>query len=160
MRRVCLYSLAAALIGLACEGSTDTTDAAAGGGVDAAGGGGVDAAMGGNPDATTGSGIDAGGGSEGACLNPADEAILDTGAVDGATTDCGNGCVFDSTPNCVRDCLVTATGLSEECAACYDGLVNCMIANCAIQCIDSESADCETCRLDNCATPFTECSGL
>lgn len=94
-----------------------------------------------------------------ACLNDADQSIP-IEEIDAAANTCGNRCILDSTPNCVRDCMIEEIGVTEPCAACYDAMVACMVSNCALQCIDDTSEACETCRLANCAEPFTECSGL
>ena len=99
---------------------------------------------------------------EGACTNPADEAVVGAVDIQAETTTCTLGCL--SAPDiaqCTADCLATATGLSGECALCYGGSAECGIANCAGECAINQSAPaCVSCLQANCIPAFDQCAGV
>lgn len=97
----------------------------------------------------------------GACLNEADQTILETVDVTGEAQTCGLGCLGDADPGtCAGECVATETGLSEDCAGCYSGIVVCSIDNCLASCAaDPSSEACTTCQAENCLEDFNLCVG-
>jgi hypothetical protein len=107
--------------------------------------------------ATTGTG----GAPSGACTNAADSAIVADPAKDvsGQTAMCGKT-TFGAEP-ATKDCIVTATGLSDACATCFGDTVGCVVSKCLTPCLaDSAGACCAICRAANCDKDFATCSGI
>jgi hypothetical protein len=101
------------------------------------------------------------------CNNADDLAIINGTTVDvqEETTTCATDCYLHhptTLRQCTADCVVTATGLSADCADCYAGMAECTVHNCLTQCMsDPTSTTCLDC-LDTagCITTFLDCSGL
>lgn len=99
---------------------------------------------------------------QGACDNPADLAIINAGGLETVFWDCSISCLgspdFDQ---CVSDCLVSQTGLSQGCADCFGALSGCIVSNCLNSCFDPTSPECLECiEAAGCASGFETCSGL
>lgn len=98
---------------------------------------------------------------DGACDNEADMAIVGTPEFDAVTDTCGNNCVVAGGVDCVTNCVATQTGISTECARCYDGIVNCSAQGCWDMCIfDSEGEACRNCVASMCEPAFDQCRGI
>lgn len=141
-------------------GSTSTTTASttgtggSGGSSTTTGTGGA----GGGTTTTTGTG-GSGGAPAAACTNAADLAIVMSKDVAGITGKCGQD-NLGAEPK-TYDCIKAGTGLSDECVACFDGTVQCVVAKCFSECIaDANSQPCKDCRKTNCDPAFEACSGL
>jgi cysteine-rich repeat protein len=98
------------------------------------------------------------------CLNDADRAVLagdGSSAVTDAAQGCGLGCLGDADPGaCAGACVAEETGLSNECAGCYAGVVVCSITNCLAPCAaDPDSRACSECQAANCIDDFRACTG-
>jgi len=102
------------------------------------------------------------------CLGDADLAILDPdggAAVKAAATNCAMGCIAEPTVEeivvCANPCVITDTGLTEGCSACYTGIIACTIINCLADCVaDSEAPECLACMdASGCYAAFYTCSG-
>jgi hypothetical protein len=98
-------------------------------------------------------------GSFGACTNASDLAVTQAAGFSDALPPCAVSCLGSTDSSCTAQCLVTKTGLSQECAACWGDNINCGIQHCAAECIDSASAACKDCDAMNCAPAFHACSG-
>ncbi len=99
--------------------------------------------------------------SAGACDNDADFDVL--AAVEAQLSDIIGGCVmpcFGQGVACYTTCVQDATGLSDGCADCFGQVMDCTVANCAFQCIDSGSPACADCQENKCAPAFLECAGV
>lgn len=101
----------------------------------------------------------------GACTNEADLPIIaaDRDGITAKATDCGLACLSDADPvACATPCVVEKTGLTNDCAGCYAGMINCTIANCIAQCaLDPASETCKQCQTEaGCYSGFYACSGL
>jgi hypothetical protein len=96
-----------------------------------------------------------------ACINAADKAIVAAKDVKGITTTCGQMNV--GAEPATKNCIVTGTGLSDDCAGCYSGEVDCVSAHCIGaegKCLIAPTdALCLACRAKYCAAPFETCSG-
>jgi hypothetical protein len=101
-------------------------------------------------------------GTEEACINPDDAAILETTDVQGAAITCGIGCIADTDPEtCMNTCVIDETGLSEDCTQCFTDLFGCTLTNCAGECIADPTSDaCALCTVDSCGESFEDCSGI
>lgn len=99
----------------------------------------------------------------GACTNAEDLAIIYGGGMDTVVLDCTVSC-FGSPDldQCVSDCLVTQTGLSQGCADCFGALSGCTVSNCFSECsINPSSPECLAClEAAGCTSDFGTCSGL
>ena len=96
-----------------------------------------------------------------ACIGESDQAIITdpTKDVVGNTGTCGSGCLGQP-DTCTADCLVTATGLSSDCAGCYAASFGCAVVNCALQCFDPTTPECAQCQIDSgCTAAFEACAG-
>ena len=79
----------------------------------------------------------------------------------GKVDTCGNNCVVLGGTDCVTDCVVMETGVSEACARCYDTIVNCSAQGCWDMCIlDPSGEACRNCVAEMCEPAFDTCSGL
>ena len=105
----------------------------------------------------------------GACMNAADQALLDTeekrDAVQATAGTCGKDeCLSKPTEEqeqCAVDCIKKDHALSDECAGCYGASVLCGIKNCVAQCIaDTAAPACLECLGANCLPAFYTCSGF
>ncbi len=98
----------------------------------------------------------------GQCTNEADLAIIQGDEVDptAEATTCGLAAI-GKPPGTATPCIVEATGLSEGCAGCYGGTVDCTIANCIGACAADPSAEqCGVCMEEKgCIAAFDECAG-
>ena len=100
-------------------------------------------------------------GPDGARDNEADMALVDTPEFDAVTDTCGTNCVLSGGVDCVTNCLATETGVSTECARCYDGIVNCSAQSCWDMCIfDSAGEACRNCVAVMCEPAFDQCRGI
>ena len=103
--------------------------------------------------------------SNGTCNNGADLAIIaanEDGISDAAKT-CAMNCLGESdVVGCGAPCVEDATGLSEQCSACYVGVIACSIGNCLGECVaDPYAEECLQCMEDmGCYSDFHSCSGL
>lgn len=144
-------------------GGSTTGGGGAGGGMTAGGGGaggGMTAGGGGAGGGTATGGGGAGGGAMGACTNDADTAILTDPAVDiqAVVGDCAQQ-NFGQEP-ATYDCI-KMSGLTDACTQCFDDTVQCIFANCLMQCAaDPNGQACTDCRAQFCDEPFAMCSGL
>lgn len=77
-----------------------------------------------------------------------------------AIRECGKSCRFSfSMKPCMSKC-VEELGLSAPCANCFAGQGSCVKSKCMVSCLKgADSAACVDCR-ENCAVPFTQCSGI
>jgi len=150
------------------DGSGSSGSAGGGaGGSTATGGSGGSTATGGSTSSggtggTTASGGTGGtgGAAMGACTNAADLAAIQDPAKDiqGGVGTCAkdNLAMEPATLDCIK-----ALGLSDACAACFDGTVQCIFMNCLNDCLaDQNSPACIDCRAMNCDPEFAMCSGL
>ena len=101
----------------------------------------------------------------GACANASDLAVLDAGkeTIDEAAKDCTLNCLGDpDLAGCAVPCVAEQTGLSHDCAACFVGVLDCMIDQCLPECVaDPEGPECLQCTEDEgCLSDFDACSGL
>jgi hypothetical protein len=96
----------------------------------------------------------------GACVNAADQDIIDTVNIVQHAANCIVSCMSDVA--CLTDCISDDTGLSEACSACFAEGTLCIYSNCLSQCLsDPESAACLECREESgCNEAFEACSGL
>jgi len=75
--------------------------------------------------------------------------------------DCATACLGeDNQEQCVQDCILASSPLSEPCASCFSSQVQCVVENCFITCILGSPADCELCALENCLEDFNACAGI
>lgn len=97
---------------------------------------------------------------DGACQSAADEAILQSGAVDAAMQECLPECM-DEPASCAADCLVEKVGLSAECALCFGQDMVCVFEQCMTECMGGPmSAACTKCRKEKCGPSFAQCAGF
>ena len=97
---------------------------------------------------------------DGACTNEADLGVI-TGSEDISAT--MSSCAFECLSqgdSCLDTCIGDATGLSVTCTECFTTMVNCTMANCALICLDPNSASCAECQEKHCIPPFTDCAGM
>ncbi len=102
---------------------------------------------------------------DGACVNDDDLAIVsgDIASVRTSSLTCYLNCgSLPDMESCRADCIMTTTGISSSCAACFDAGTECMVVNCMMPCMaDSQSQECLGCQEDTgCFTAFAACSGL
>lgn len=109
------------------------------------------------PSIDTASSIDAAA-SKGACDNPADLQALAKADPEKAIGGCVSKC-FTPGPNCTG-CLKTGLGTSDGCTACFAGIVDCTVKNCALLCINAGSKGCADCQQLKCFPAFEQCSGV
>lgn len=95
----------------------------------------------------------------GACVNVADQAIVNAG-LNTAAEACGRRCFSSQTPECHRDCIASQTGLSLACSACWGETIHCTASRCLPQCLAPDGAECTNCSEENCTPAFRSCSGL
>ena len=103
--------------------------------------------------------------SDGACTNEFDLPLVLS--YEEEISDVAKGCSMDclGTPDmvgCATPCVAEATGLTEECSACYVGLFGCTIDNCLAECVAAPDApDCTDCMVaTGCYDDFYACRGL
>jgi hypothetical protein len=100
-------------------------------------------------------------GLSGACTNEADQAIIDEVDMEAEVTTCAFSCISaEDFEACATECLVTATGLSEACIACFTDMQMCIIDACPMCLTDSTGTPCLTCRRAECSPAFEACSGI
>ena len=106
-------------------------------------------------------GTDEGGTGSGACTNAADQEIIGSTDVAAEARTCGLAAI-GKPPGSATPCIVAATGLTEACAGCYGGTVDCTIANCIGDCAaDPSGQPCSDCQVEKgCIAAFEECSGV
>jgi hypothetical protein len=96
------------------------------------------------------------------CTSATDQAIMQSTAFDGQSTDCATPCALN--PNvaaCTAPCLEKDVGLSHSCAACNATNIACGSSKCLRQCLtNSASADCRSCVMANCDAAFHACTGI
>jgi len=96
--------------------------------------------------------------SAGACVNPADTALLDSLGEAGLTEigeSCGPGCFLSGDKKgCFGDCY-SDNGFSDACSECFGEIGACTMDNC----LDGFSAD-EACIEVECQPAFDACSGI
>ena len=73
--------------------------------------------------------------------------------------------IFANSPEldpCMAGCIdmTAATGLSSECTSCYVGIIQCAMANCAVECVGSDMSICDACLAVSCIPRFYECTGF
>ena len=103
--------------------------------------------------------LDSGNTAAGACVNPADTAIIAAKDVETIAKDCFIKNLSD--PAKGKTCIVDQTGISDPCASCFQGVGACGASKCVLQCIaDSGSKACNDCLNANCYPVFKTCSGL
>ena len=96
-----------------------------------------------------------------ACLDGADEAILsDAAKVQAAEGTCGLQCFGQPAPDCNATCVAMQTGLSNECAKCWGGQIDCITQHCIADCAGGDSPACRSCTAQFCGAAFHACSGL
>ena len=96
-----------------------------------------------------------------ACVNAADSAIITMKDVKAITTTCGQQNV--GAEPATHNCIVMQTGLTQDCAGCYSGEVDCVSEHCIGaegMCL-TKPADqlCTDCRNKYCVPAFESCSG-
>jgi hypothetical protein len=108
---------------------------------------------------SAGSGGD-GGGTEGACTNEADTAIVCDAGFTAAVTACGTSNIGGG-PEAIATCVADDTGVSVECATCFGETTQCTIDNCIQSgcATDPMGEDCTACRAENCDADFAACAG-
>ncbi len=96
----------------------------------------------------------------GACTNPADQAVSSTVDVSSKVSSCASSSLGNGAA--AKPCIVKNTGFSDGCAQCFADTIDCVSKNCVMNgaCLGSDSAACDACRIKNCGTAFTTCSGL
>ena len=96
-----------------------------------------------------------------ACVNAADTAIIGMKDVKAITTTCGQMNV--GAEPATHDCIVMQTGLSQDCAGCYSGEVDCVSEHCIGaegMCLTKPAEQlCTDCRNKYCVPAFESCSG-
>lgn len=150
------------------DGSSGSSGGGGAGGSTATGGSGGSTATGGSTSSGGSGGMTSTGGTggaggttaSGACTNAADLAVIQDPAKDiqGGVGTCAkdNLAAEPATLDCIK-----GLGLSAECAACFDGTVQCIFMNCLNDCLaDQNSQACIDCRAMNCDPEFAMCSGL
>ena len=94
----------------------------------------------------------------GACMNEADQAIINSKDISGISKDCAIK-NFGNAP-AMTQCIQDGTGLSDGCVACFGGINSCGMSQCLFDCFDPDSKACDDCIAEKCAPAFKECSGL
>lgn len=94
----------------------------------------------------------------GSCTNPADQAIIDSGAVSKAVETCAMSSFGDAAK--ATPCIKKETGLSDGCVTCFSNLLSCTFKSCMMDCIGGKTPACDACMAKNCNSAFTKCSGL
>ena len=96
-----------------------------------------------------------------ACTNDADKAIVAAKDVKAITTKCGQDNL--GAEPATKSCIIINTGLTDNCAGCYSGEVDCVSDHCIGaegKCLlDPAAQMCLDCRAKYCAKPFETCSG-
>ena len=95
----------------------------------------------------------------GACTNPADKTIMDSGVVADKAQSCG----LQNMGNAAKaaDCVKTSTGLSADCSQCFAGIFSCTMTNCIADCMGGAGPKCTACMdAKGCNAAFTTCSGV
>jgi hypothetical protein len=101
--------------------------------------------------------------SRGACDNAEDlPRFTDAATIEGHVSACVTQCLTSGQLNatCYSGCMQTRAGFSAGCSACFGEVMQCTVANCALQCIDASSAGCTTCRDTKCTPAFETCAGV
>lgn len=94
----------------------------------------------------------------GSCTNPADQAIIDSGAVSKAVETCAMSSFGDAAK--ATPCIKKETGLSDGCVTCFSNLLGCTFKSCMMDCIGGKTPACDACMASKCNKAFTTCSGL
>ena len=101
---------------------------------------------------------------DGACTNPADVPILETGTVSGTVEECAMeniDAVLAGDKATVIGCVKDQTGLTDGCLVCFSDLFDCTMAQCPFQCLSgTENPDCINCLTTACYPSFIDCSGV
>ena len=101
---------------------------------------------------------------EGACINEQDGPILEAQDVSAVAEGCGIDNIGDAAA--AQKCIQDETGITDGCAACFGGIIGCIIEKCIAQCgpppigAGPDSPECGECRAENCDPAFEECSGV
>ena len=97
----------------------------------------------------------------GACDNQGDFDTLASlqSTLESKIQTCAFSCLGQGA-SCAATCIENETELSTACSACFGEVISCTITNCALQCIDANSAGCTTCRDTNCTPAFEACAGI
>jgi len=97
-----------------------------------------------------------------ACNNPSDMPhVSDRSATTATTAQCGKKCALNpSIGSCVTSCVISATGVSEECGDCFGADAECTKKHCALKCLDPTSSHCVACSTQYCGAAMKDCSGL
>lgn len=97
----------------------------------------------------------------GACLNGDDLNGLQAKDPRATVQECAQKCMSEAGTGCATTCIEDMTPLSEPCAACFGGIIECLYARCGTECADGVSPDCDACTLSQgCVAEFTACSGI
>ena len=102
--------------------------------------------------------VDSGTAVAGACTNPADQKIVDSGVVAKSTEKCALASFGDAKK--ASECIKKETGLSDGCVTCFADLLSCTFAKCIADCMGGQTPKCDACLAKNCNASFTTCSGL
>lgn len=88
--------------------------------------------------------------------------IIESVGANAEVGECVPGCnMSEDIATCVSDCLAEATGLSEECSACFGAVTGCAMENCMAECgSDPTGEECLACIDENCGADFETGSGL
>lgn len=69
-------------------------------------------------------------------------------------------CIFSTIDSCVQNYLIK-DGLSSDCSLCFGKNSQCAVSNCATKCIiNSKSATCINCSVDNCSASLSSCANI
>jgi hypothetical protein len=93
-----------------------------------------------------------------ACQSETDQAISATDVIESASI----LCVWPSYDDweLAGTCFQEATGLSDDCVACFTALFQCAFVTCDDICGGAASPACDTCIGEKCDAAFMECSGV
>lgn len=74
------------------------------------------------------------------------------------------GCAFDCILSfdqdaCILSCLSEQIEVSPACLACSVAQINCVLDECALACLNANSAACQNCINSNCLPPYFVCIG-
>jgi len=148
-----IIGLSLAVAAFGCDSDSNGTGGTGGTGGTAGGGGAGEGGAGGAGEGGAGGAPAAGD----ACLDQL-EIVCDAGW-DAAVTKCATEGVGQAGPT--AECLVTDTGVSASCAACFGGVSMCILTNClASGCAtDPNGEGCLACRAEFCDDDFDACAG-
>jgi hypothetical protein len=96
-----------------------------------------------------------------ACTNMADAAVIAAKDVKAITTMCGQMNV--GAEPATKNCIIMGTGLTDDCAGCYSGEVDCVSEHCIGaegKCLTAPADQlCTDCRNMYCVPAYEACSG-